>query len=112
MCLAQPYDEGGQRADPDSLMGRVEEYPAEVPYGGLYITAGVDMQLDRLECGVVAWGLGEESWSLGYHVLWGDPLTPDPWEQLDDIIAGESTCTKPGNISPYRLSVWTPAQAA
>lgn len=89
VCLAQPYDEGGQRADPDSLMGRVEEYPAEVPYGGLYITAGVDMQLDRLECEVVAWGLGEESWSLGYHVLWGDPLTPDPWEQLDDIIAGE-----------------------
>lgn len=89
VSLAEPYDAGGERADPDSLMQRAEVYAAEVPYGGLYITMGVDMQIDRLEAEVIAWGLGEESWSLGYHVLWGDPLTSDPWDQLDDLMAGE-----------------------
>lgn len=87
VSLALPYDNGGEKADPESLRARVEEFTHEVPAGGLYITMGVDMQIDRLEAEVVAWGLGEESWSLGYHVMWGDPLTPDPWDQLDDLIA-------------------------
>nr|WP_241525897.1 terminase gpA endonuclease subunit [Pseudophaeobacter leonis] len=34
------------------------------------------MQSDRLEVEIVGWGLGEESWSLGYRVPWGDPLVP------------------------------------
>lgn len=90
VCLAQTWDENGERADPDSLMARREVYSEdgsfEVPQGGIYLTAGIDMQMDRLECEVVAWGLGEESWSLGYFVFWGDPLTPDPWDQLDDLL--------------------------
>lgn len=93
VCLAETWDENGERADPDSLMARREVYSEdgsfEVPAGGIYLTAGIDMQMDRLECEVVAWGLGEESWSLGYFVFWGDPLTPDPWDQLDDLL--EST---------------------
>lgn len=90
VSLAQTWDENGERADPDSLMGRREVYSDDgsfdVPAGGVYLTAGIDMQMDRLECEVVAWGMGEESWSLGYYVFWGDPLTPDPWDQLDDLL--------------------------
>lgn len=93
VSLALTWDENGERADPDSLMSRREVYSEDgsfdVPLGGVYLTAGIDMQLDRLECEVVAWGLGEESWSLGYFVFWGDPLTPDPWDQLDDLLESE-----------------------
>ena len=32
---------------------------------------------------IVAWGLGEESWSLDYNELWGDPAKPDVWRALD-----------------------------
>lgn len=87
VSLSRTWEEQGDKVDPDSLMARREEYAAAVPMGGLYITAGVDMQIDRLECEVVAWGVGEESWSLGYHVLWGDPMTNDPWDALDDLMA-------------------------
>ena len=44
------------------------------------------MQMDRLELEIVAWGVGEESWSIDYRVLWGDPLGDEIWEELDDIL--------------------------
>ncbi len=87
VSLALTYDEKGERVDPTGLMARAEAYRAEVPAGGLYLTAGIDMQMDRLECEVVAWGVGEESWSIGYYVLWGDPLQGDVWNDLDDLLA-------------------------
>ena len=87
VSLAEVYAEKGEKADPTGLMARAEQYRAEVPAGALYITAGIDMQLDRLEVEVVGWGVGEESWSIGYHVLWGDPLHQDVWEDLEDLLA-------------------------
>lgn len=87
VSLAEVYAEKGEKADPTGLKSLAEEYRAEVPAGGLYVTAGIDMQMDRLEAEVVAWGIGEESWSIGYHVLWGDPLNNDVWEELDDLLA-------------------------
>ena len=86
VSLAWPY-ESGERIDPDSLLGRREEYGAQVPMGGLYLTAGVDQQIDRLEVEIVAWGHGEESWSVDYRVLWGDPLGDDVWHELEDVLA-------------------------
>lgn len=87
VSLARTWEEQGDKVDPDSLMGRREEYAAEVPMGGLYLTAGIDAQMDRLECEVVAWGEGEQSWSIGYHVLWGDTQHTDVWEDLEDLLA-------------------------
>lgn len=89
VSLAETYEEPGEKADPNSLLARVEEYPAPVPMGGVYLTAGIDMQIDRLECEVVAWGPGEESWSVGYFVLWGDPLGNEVWFDLDNLLAEE-----------------------
>lgn len=88
VSLAETYEETGEQADPDALEARAEEFAAPVPAGGLYMTAGVDMQADRLEVEVVAWGVGEESWSVDYLVLWGDPLGDDVWEELDEVLAG------------------------
>lgn len=91
VSLAQTWEEEGEKIDADSLYARAmnaEAYRAEVPAGGLYLTAGVDMQMDRLEVEVVAWGMHEQSWSIGYYVLWGDPLQGDVWNDLDDLLAG------------------------
>lgn len=87
VSLARTWEEAAEEIDPDSLMARREEYSAAAPLGVLYITAGIDMQPDRLEVEIVGWGVGEESWSLGYVVIWGDPMTPDPWNDLDDLLA-------------------------
>ena len=36
---------------------------------------------------MVAWGEGEQSWSIGYHVLWGDTLAQDVWDDLEDLLS-------------------------
>lgn len=56
---------------------------ADLPEGVLLLTAGVDVQHDRLECNVVGWGLGRESWGVEYKVFMGNPSTSDVWQQLD-----------------------------
>lgn len=87
VSLAEVYEETGETVDPEGLISRREEYVAPVPAGGLVLTAGVDMQQDRLECEIVAWGHGEESWSVEFMVFWGDPLQSDVWDELEDHLA-------------------------
>jgi phage terminase large subunit GpA-like protein len=87
VSLAETYEEKGEEVDSNNLASRAEVYPAQVPMRGVYLTAGVDMQTDRLEVETVAWGEGEESWSVDYRVLWGDPLAGDVWSDLDDYLA-------------------------
>jgi phage terminase large subunit GpA-like protein len=87
VSLAETWEEKGEKADATGLMKRRALFRARVPLGGLYLTAGIDMQEDRLEVEVVAWGLGEESWSVAHEVLWGDTLQQEVWEDLDDLLA-------------------------
>jgi phage terminase large subunit GpA-like protein len=87
VSLGDAYEEVGEKADPTSLQACAEVYSHEVPAGGLFLTAGVDAQQDRLECEVVAWGVGEQSWSVGYYILWGDTLAQEVWDDLDELLA-------------------------
>ena len=86
VSLAETWEEDGERVDLAGLMSRVEKYPAPVPMGGVVLTAGIDMQMDRLEVEVVAWGEGEESWSIDHKTVWGDPLFGEVWSELDDYL--------------------------
>lgn len=100
VSLGEPHEAMGEKADPDSLMARCIDYPADVPMGGVVLTAGIDMQPDRLEVEIVAWGEAERSWSVDYRVLWGDPLVGDVWDDLDDVLAETFT-----HESGARLSI-------
>jgi phage terminase large subunit GpA-like protein len=85
--LAETWDlADGQSADPKTLIGRVEDYTETCPDGVCVLTAGVDIQGDRIELEVVGWGDGEESWSIDYRVLYGDPETADLWGRLDELL--------------------------
>ena len=67
--------------EPDPLYRRREEYSG-VPADVLCITAGIDVQKDRLEAHFVGWGVGAESWSLAYRIYMGDPVRNEVWEDL------------------------------
>ena len=83
--LGETWEEQGEGVDDILLIGRVEKYKTTAaPFGVLVITAGVDVQKNRLEMEVTGWGLGEESWSLDYVVLNGDTERQDVWDQLDE----------------------------
>lgn len=71
------------------LMKRRESYPAVVPAGALVLTAGVDTQLDRLECTVVGWGLRNESWVISHDIFLGDTKQSSVWELLDQHLMTE-----------------------
>jgi phage terminase large subunit GpA-like protein len=85
--LAETWEDmAGEQIDPTNLMVRCEHFGESLPAGVCVITCGVDVQDNRIECEIVGWGRGEESWSLDYHVLYGDPSTPELWAQLDELL--------------------------
>jgi phage terminase large subunit GpA-like protein len=85
--LGEPYEEEYEAPEWKRLYERREPYPmGVVPEGGLFLTAGADVQKDRIECEVVAWGRQKESWSVDYHVLMGDTAMPEVWEKLEALL--------------------------
>lgn len=73
-------------ADPEGLRGRREKYdPTKVPKRAALVTAAADVQDDRIEVLVTAWGAGEECWLLDHHVINVDPSTDAAWEELAQI---------------------------
>jgi len=83
--LAETWDEHGDQVDDYSVSQRKEEYEG-IPEEVVLLTAGVDVQDDRLEVEIVGWGAGEESWQIDYHILYGDPSSHRLWAQLDEVI--------------------------
>ena len=83
--LAQGWEELPEQAHTDDLAARCEPFEAEVPDGVLVIVASADVQGDRLETEIVGYGLDEESWSLRYEVLDGDPSQQAVWDELKEL---------------------------
>jgi phage terminase large subunit GpA-like protein len=61
-------------------------YDAEVPAEALVLTAGLDVQADRVECEVVGWGKDDQSWSIDYIILRGNPALPEFWLGVDELL--------------------------
>jgi phage terminase large subunit GpA-like protein len=85
--LAEPWDDEAQTSvDMTELVARREHCSAPVPAGVAILTCGVDVQADRLELELVGWGRGEESWSIEYRVIPGDPTGAAVWTELDEYL--------------------------
>lgn len=86
--LAETFEEQGDRADSHALAKRAENFAlGTVPWGGLLVTAAIDVQGDRLEGYAWAWGRGEEAWICDARAWYGDPSIPEGqpgslWEQV------------------------------
>lgn len=81
--LGLTYADTGEAPDWELLYGRREQYAiGQVPDPVVFLTAGIDVQKDRLEMEVVGWGRNLESWSIDYVVLHGDTASDEVWEQL------------------------------
>ena len=86
--LGLPFEEEAEAPEWQRLYERRESYRIGiVPERGLFLTAGVDVQKDRIEVEVVAWGRGKESWSVDYRVIEGDTARPEVWAKLDAVLA-------------------------
>ena len=81
--LGETWEEGGETVEADMLLKRKESWGTEAPEEVVVVTAGVDVQNDRVEIETKGWGVGEESWSLDYKVIYGDPAQEQLWQELD-----------------------------
>jgi phage terminase large subunit GpA-like protein len=88
--LGLTWTEKGEAPDWEILFDRREHYRIGlVPKGGYVLTAGVDVQNDRLEAEIVAWGSNKESWSVDYRIIYGSPSDPKTWDMLSKILQEE-----------------------
>lgn len=85
--LGQPWEEHRRTVAVEALERLREDYSEPLPEGALVITAGVDVQDDRLEVELVAWGVGKESYGVCFRALPGDPADPSVWQDLDSLLA-------------------------
>jgi phage terminase large subunit GpA-like protein len=84
--LGETCVESGEAPDWQRLADRRETYPAQIPERGLFLTAGADVQKDRIEVDIWAWGRGLESWLIDHIVIPGGPDDPACWEALTALL--------------------------
>lgn len=90
--LGEPWQDASEKSDPESLYSRRENYTADLlPDKILYLTAGVDVQDDRLEMEIVGWRQSArdeppESWGVEYKIFRGDPAKTGVWDSLDSAL--------------------------
>lgn len=82
--LAESYEQEGERVDDYAVAERAEVFGDRLDSRIQIITAGIDTQDDRLAIEVLGHGRDEETWSLSYKELYGDPSTPQLWQDLDN----------------------------
>jgi phage terminase large subunit GpA-like protein len=84
----------GESAQYLDVMIRAEERPQfELPPHVVILTAGVDVQHDRLEVSLYGWGVGEEGWLLGHTVVYGKIGDLETEKELDTVLGGHWTDT-------------------
>jgi phage terminase large subunit GpA-like protein len=85
--LAEGWREAVDEVDEHQLMARAEPFSLEViPAEVLAMTAGVDVQDDRLECTVLGWARDGSTLALGHLVIWAAPDDETGWRELDGLL--------------------------
>ena len=85
--LGETWVDKGEAPDWEHLSERAEDYKIGcIPDDGLILTAGADIQKDRIEVEIVAWGKDKQSWSVDYRIFYGDPARAEIWNQLSALM--------------------------
>jgi phage terminase large subunit GpA-like protein len=104
--LGETWQERGEAPDWQRLYQRREPYdPAIVPDEALILTAGVDVQRDRLVFDVVAWGAERQSWGIDAGEFYGDPAQEEVWTNIDELLCRKWPKAKGGDLGIHMLAV-------
>lgn len=85
LSLGESWSLDTEPVDDQQIALRAENYDGLID-GVLLITAGVDIQGDRIEGEFVGWGKNRESWGIERFIIHGDPAQAQVWAQLDLIL--------------------------
>lgn len=80
----EAYEVRGQQRDEHELSKQAAKHDLGiVPTGALVLTAGIDVQADRVEIGVWGWGAGMESYAIDHKIIEGNPSADDAlWDTV------------------------------
>jgi phage terminase large subunit GpA-like protein len=110
--LGETWMESGEAPDWQRLYDRRETWPAgTVPERGLFLTAGADVQKDRIEVDVWAWGRRLESWLVDHLVIEGGPGSAASWSALDGLLARTWPHASGATMALSRLAIDTGYEA-
>lgn len=86
LYLGETWEEQGEKIDEYDLFERREDWPDDLPEGVVVLTAGVDVQDDRVAFEILGTGSGHETWSIQYDEIYGDPSSAELWQRLDEVL--------------------------
>ena len=110
--LGETWVETGEAPDWQRLYDRRERWTSGmVPAGGLFLTAGADVQKDRIEVDVWAWGRGLESWLVDHVVIEGGPDRHDAWSELTALLDRSWPHERGAHLRIARLAIDTGYEA-
>jgi len=106
--LGETWVESGEAPDWQRLLDRKEDWSAgTVPAKALFLTAGADVQKDRIEVDVWAWGRGLESWLIDHIVIEGGPGSEACWSGLTELLGRTWQHANGTSMTIARLAVDT-----
>jgi phage terminase large subunit GpA-like protein len=86
--LGETWAERGESPPYKNLYNRRESYRLnEIPKDVCFLTAGVDVQRDRIELEIVGWCADKRSYSIDYRVLEGDTAGTSVWNELAAVVS-------------------------
>ena len=110
--LGETWVETGEAPDWQRLYDRRERWTSgTVPAGGLFLTAGADVQKDRIEVDVWAWGRGLESWLVDHVVIEGGLDRHDAWSELTALLDRSWPHERGAHLRIARLAIDTGYEA-
>jgi len=79
-----------EKIESHELLSRRENYDSSlIPKDVLVITAGCDVQKDRIEVQVIGYALESQTYVIEYATLWGETAYKDVWDSLDEFLKSQ-----------------------
>jgi phage terminase large subunit GpA-like protein len=104
--LGETWVEEGDAPDWERLLERREDYPiGQIPFGGLLLVGAADIQKDRIEASIWAYGRGKECWLVEHRVLMGETHHDAVWDALAKLIDGRWTHASGAQMPLARFAI-------
>jgi len=106
--LGEPWESRSEKMSWNEMKRKAEKYELGIiPDGGLVVTGGCDVQKNRLELQVVAWGEDMTSWVIDYAVFFGETTKSKVWQDLRAYVMTKRYPLKQLNLPIARVGLDT-----
>ena len=104
--VGESWEDRGEAPEWRKLYDRREQYrKGVVPMAARFLTAGADIQGDRIEVSIYGWGRNRESWLVDHIVLDGSTADMPVWEALTTLLQGTWPHESGVSLTLARLAV-------